>query len=141
MLCSLNHEWQSYFKGIIIIILLSKPVSGVYIQTTYCHSLIITKSFIRGLTENLGTLLKSLLLLLLLLVVVLVFLLEQTSTLKMIWCRRWYNLQTWHTCWKFMARFQRRVRFGQVRLGPVVKVRFGPAQLRLAFQPLTVPLW
>ena len=39
-----------------------------------------------------------------------------------------------------MARFPRRVRFRPARLGPVVKVRFGPAQLRLAFPPPTVPL-
>ena len=40
-----------------------------------------------------------------------------------------------------MVCFHRRVRFGPVRLGPGVKVRFGPAQLRLAFPPPPVLLW
>ena len=39
------------------------------------------------------------------------------------------------------AHFHRRVRVGSLRLGGVVNVRFGAAQLRLAFPPPTVSLW
>ena len=40
-----------------------------------------------------------------------------------------------------MVHFHLRMRVGSVRLGGVVKVRFGAAQLRLAFPPPTVPLF